>query len=74
MNTYRRDFDETKYMPFLIKDDEFSKANIMKFWRKLKVVSRLIVNNEKYLKLEIKSYNGKINPNFHKNKIPREGS
>ena len=52
----------------------YQKANIMKFWRKLKVVSRLIVNNEKYLKREIKSYNVKINPNFHNNKIPREGS
>ena len=26
------------------------------------------------LKAKIKSYNGKINTNIHKNKIPREGS
>ena len=32
------------------------------------------VYNEKYLKANIKSYNGKINTNFDKNKIPREGS
>ena len=32
------------------------------------------VYNEKYLKAEIKSFNGKINTNFHSNKIPREGS
>ena len=32
------------------------------------------VYNEKYLKAKIKSYNGKINTNFHNNKIPREGS
>ena len=32
------------------------------------------VYNEKYLKAKIKSYNGKINTNFHKNKIPKEGS
>ena len=32
------------------------------------------VYNEKYLKAKIKSYNGKINTNFHNNKIPKEGS
>ena len=32
------------------------------------------VCNEKHLKAEIKSYNGKINTNFHNNEIPREGS
>ena len=31
-------------------------------------------SNEKYLKAKIKSYNGKINTNFHNNKIPREGN
>ena len=31
------------------------------------------VYNEKYLKAKIKSYNGKINTNFHNNKIPKEG-
>ena len=30
--------------------------------------------NEKYLKAKIKSYNGKINTNFHNNKTPKEGS
>ena len=30
--------------------------------------------NEKYIKPKIKSYNGKININFHNNKIPKEGS
>ena len=30
--------------------------------------------NEKYPKAKIKSYNGKINTNFHDNKIPKEGS
>ena len=29
---------------------------------------------EKYLKGKTKSYNGKINTNFHDNKIPKEGS
>ena len=50
----------------------------MKFQKKLKIVSKknLIVNkntNEKYLKAKIKSYNGKINTNFHNNRIPRQG-
>ena len=36
----------------------------------------LIVNlyTKKYLKAQIKSYNGKINTNFHNNKISKEGS
>ena len=29
--------------------------------------------NEKYLKAKINSYNGKINENFHNEKIPTEG-
>ena len=32
------------------------------------------MRNEKYLKAKVKSYNGKINKNFHNNKIPKEGS
>ena len=32
------------------------------------------VYNKKYLKAKIKSYNGKINTNFHNNKVPKEGS
>ena len=32
------------------------------------------VYNDKYLKTKIKFYNGKINTNFHNNKIPKEGS
>ena len=51
----------------------------MKFGKKLKAVSKenFIVEpvyNDKYLKAEIKSYNGKINTNFHDNKITKEGS
>ena len=33
-----------------------------------------LVCNEKYLEAKIKSYNGKINTNFHNNKIPKEDS
>ena len=32
------------------------------------------VYNKNYLTPKIKSYNGKINTNFHDNKIPKEGS
>ena len=32
------------------------------------------IYNRKYLKAKIKSYNGKINTNFHNNKIPKVGS
>ena len=44
MSEYRRDFDETKCI-FLLKDDELLE-NIMRFWKKLKILSKrnLIVN------------------------------
>ena len=32
------------------------------------------VNNKIYLKAKIKSYNGKINTNFHNSKIPKQDS
>ena len=65
-------------MSFLIKDDELlEKYN--EIWEKVKNRIRKefdseTVYNEKYLKAKIKSYNGKINTNFHNNKIPKEGS
>ena len=45
MSPCRKDFDETKYMSFFIKDDELSE-NIMKYGKKIKAVSKknLIVN------------------------------
>ena len=69
MRAYRKDFDETKYLSFLIKDNELLKKyseickkvkNILK-----KEFDREPVFHEKYLKAKIKSYNGKINTNFH---------
>ena len=66
--SYRRDFDETKYMPFLIKDDELlEKYN--EIWEKVKNSLKKEfysepVYNEKYLK---------ININFHNNIILKEG-
>ena len=53
--------------------------NTMKFVKELKNSIKKVfdiepVYNEKYLKAKMKSFNGKINTNFHNNKIPREGS
>ena len=45
MSAYRTDFDETKCIYFLIKNDSYYK-NVMKFGRSLKIASRknLIIN------------------------------
>ena len=72
------DFDETKYICFVIKDDELLKK-YNKIWEKVKNSLKKEfdsepVYNETYLKAKIKSYNGKINANFYNNKIPKEGS
>ena len=65
-------------MFFLIKGNELLKR-YNKIWKKVKnTIDKEVdgdpVYNEKYLKAKIKSYNGKISSNFHKNKIPKEGS
>ena len=69
MSAYTKDFDETKYMSFLIKDDELLEK-YHEIWGKNKNIIKKEFNsepvyNEKYLKAKIKSYNGKINTNFH---------
>ena len=64
MSGYRKVFDETKYMRFLIKGDELlEKYN--EIWEKLKNIIKKgfggePIYNEKYLKAKIKSYHGKI--------------
>ena len=69
MSAYRKDFDEIKYIPFLIKDNELlEKYN--EIWDKIRYTSRKEfdsnpVYNKKYLRTKIKSYNGKINTSFH---------
>ena len=78
MCTYRRDFDETKYMSFLVKDDELLEI-YNKIWEKIKnsfkeEFGSEPMYNEKYLKAKIKSYNRKIDTNFHNNEISNEGS
>ena len=63
---------------FLLKHDEFlEKYN--EIWKNVKKSPKKeldseLVHNEEYLKVKMKSYNGKINKHFHINKIPKEGS
>ena len=63
MSVYRRDFDETKSMSFLIKDDELlEKYN--EVWEELrnsikKELGRETIYNDKYLKTRIKFYKEK---------------
>ena len=77
MSPYRKDFDETKYVSFLIKDDELlEKYN--KIWEKVKNSLKKEfdsepVFNEKYLKAKMKYYIGKISTSFHDNKIAKGG-
>ena len=46
MSTYKRDFDETKYIPFSIKDDELLEK-YSKIWEKVKnsLKKNFIVNH-----------------------------
>ena len=78
MTAYRRNFDEIKYMSFFIKEDLLL-GKCDEIWEKVKNSIKKDFNsepayNEKYLKAKIKSYNGKVNINFHNNRIPKEGS
>ena len=76
MSAYKRYFDESKYMSFLIKDDEL----LAKYKKIREMVKNSIkkefdsesVYNEKNLKATVKSYSGKISKNFHNNKILKE--
>ena len=68
MSAYRRDFDlkDDKLLEKYNKICEKVKNNLKKEYNTMKIL--------KYLKANIKYYNRKINTNFHKNKIPKEGS
>ena len=65
----------------VLKFESTNFTNIEKYNEIWKKISNIIqkefdsksVYNEKYLKTKIKSYNGKINTNFHNYKIPKEG-
>ena len=62
----------------MIKNDELLRKD-NRIWDR---VSKVIENrfdseplyNDKYFKTKIKSYQGIINPNFHGNKVPKDGS
>ena len=78
MSVYRRDFNENKYMSFLIKNEKLLEkyneiwdnfSNSMK-----KGFDSEPIYNEKYIKTKIKFYEGKINTNFHGDKVIKEGS
>ena len=77
MSAYRRDFDKIKCMSFLIEDEKvLEKYN--EIWKKMNNIVKIEfdskpVYNEKHIKTKIKSYKGKINTNFHNNRIPKEG-
>ena len=78
MSAIRKDFDENKYMSFLIKDYELLKK-CNEIWEKVrcsieKEFDSESVYNEKYLRTNIKLYKGNINTNFYNNKIPKQGS
>ena len=78
ISVYRRNFEETKYMSFFVKDYElleiykeiWDKAS--KFIKRELVVSLYIIIN--ILKTKVKSYKGKVNTNFHDDKMPKEDS
>ena len=65
MTAYRKDFDETKYIYFLIKDDELlEKCNKIREKVKNSLKGEFDskpIYNENYLKAKIKSFNGKTN-------------
>ena len=67
ISQYRRDFDETKYMPFLIKENALSEK-YNKIWENVRNSIKKIdgepVYNEKYLQTKLKSYKRKINTNL----------
>ena len=77
-SAYRINRDEAKYKSFLIKDNELLEKyneisdNISKVVKK--GFDSEPVYNEKYLKAKIKSYERKVNINFHNDKMPKEGS
>ena len=68
MSGYKRNIDETKCISFLVKDDE-----LLKIWKKVskKRFYGEPVYYKKYLKINIKSYEEKINTNVHSNEMTK---
>ena len=79
MSKYSRNYvDETKYMLFLIIEEDQLLEKCNKIWNEVsksinKEFDSDLVYNEKYLRIKIKSDESKINPNFLIDKIPKEG-
>lgn len=78
MSEYVKCSDESKYISFSIKDGELAEK-YNKTWNKVsniikKGFDKRTVYDAKYISTKIKSYNGKINTNFHSNKILKEDS
>ena len=76
MRECRRNFDKTKYMTFLTKDDELLKI-YTELWDKVsntmkKGFDNKPVYNGKYLKTKIKFHEGKIDTNFHGDKCQKK--
>ena len=72
MSAYTKDFDKAKYMS----DKRWQNENCNEIWGKFKNIIKKEFDSErvyngKYLKAKIKLYNGKINTNFHNDKIPK---
>ena len=79
MSAYRRDFDETKQMSFLIKKITNCQEIIMIFGTDSAIVLRKGFGSERLyneidLKVKIKYQEGNVNTYFHNNKMPKEGS
>ena len=63
---------------FLIKDEKLLEKN-KEIWKQVSNIIKKefdgkLEHSESYLNTKKKSYSGKINTNFHNNKIPKEGS
>ena len=67
ISAYRTDFDEAKYMSFLIKDNNLVKTCIQICDKVSKVITKEFdsepVCNKKYLKNKMESYEEEVNTN-----------
>ena len=78
MSEYSRKHDgETEYMFLLIIEDDKQLEKCNKIWNEVsKRINKEIhsdqVYNEKSLRIKIKSYESKINPHFHNNKVQKK--
>ena len=76
MSGYRRNYNETKYMSFLVNENDLLER-FNEIWDKFsntikKGFDSEPAYNKKYLKTKRKSCEGKINRNFHNDKISKK--